>query len=634
MRVLGISPLDKDATVSFMEDGQVVFACAEERLSRVKLQSGFPERAIQLGLKKTGWTAQSIDVVAYAFFDWNREANLIQENMSNDACHHSSRCTEPSLTKLLAVKDGEYRVDRSMRIPGWETEGQEFLPPKSWWKRLAYDKIASSPSWDWQAHRSLFKRWTKQAIADHRHWSQALSEGLKRHQLDGKLHRFHHHDTHAANAFYASEFPDALVITLDGYGSGCCGGVYLANDQCIKNLHRFAFPNSLGIFYEHVTSGLGFKPSRHEGKIVGLAAYGDAQHLADVILDRFEVKDGDIRIRAALNHFFTRGLTNHFAKRDIAAAYQFVLEEVTRRMTSYWQSQTGQSRVVVSGGVHANVKLNQRIREIPGIDEVFVYPNMGDGGCGTGAAMLVFGHDVMKKKSFDMVYFGPEYSDQEIRSALDTAELQYDQHDEIEEKIADLLAQDYIIGRFHGRMEYGPRALGNRSVLYPAKEPEVNQWLNQQLGRTEFMPFAPAALAEAAPRLFKNLSGCEKTSRFMTITFDCTDEMKRLCPAAVHVDGTARPQLVTESSNPSFFRILRAYEARTGTPALINTSFNMHEEPIVCSPQDAIRAFLLGNIDFLAIENFLVPHPQLKKNLRNREKPEQKLQPREALVQV
>jgi carbamoyltransferase len=233
-----------------------------------------------------------------------------------------------------------------------------------------------------------------------------------------------------------------------------------------------------------------------------------------------------------------------------------------------------------------------------------------------------------------MVYFGPEYSDQEIRSALDAAELQYEQHDDVEEKIADLLAQDYIIGRFHGRMEYGPRALGNRSVLYPAKEPEVNQWLNQQLGRTEFMPFAPAALAEAAPRLFKNLAGCEKTAQFMSITFDCTDEMKRLCPAAVHVDGTARPQLVTETSNPSFYRILKAYEARTAIPALINTSFNMHEEPIVCSPQDAIRAFLLGNIDFLAIENFLVPHPQLKKNLRNREEPQEKAQRREAVVQV
>jgi carbamoyltransferase len=159
-------------------------------------------------------------------------------------------------------------------------------------------------------------------------------------------------------------------------------------------------------------------------------------------------------------------------------------------------------------------------------------------------------------------------------------------------------------------MEYGPRALGNRSILYPAKDPAVNQWLNHQLGRTEFMPFAPSALASEAPKLFKNLSGCEKTAEFMTVTFDCTEQMQRQCPAAVHVDGTARPQLVSERTNPSYHRILRRYFELTGIPAMINTSFNMHEEPIICSPEDAIRAFLAGRLDYLAIGNFLVQHPR------------------------
>ena len=167
-------------------------------------------------------------------------------------------------------------------------------------------------------------------------------------------------------------------------------------------------------------------------------------------------------------------------------------------------------------------------------------------------------------------------------------------------------------------MEYGPRALGNRSILYHAREPEVNQWLNHQLGRTEFMPFAPACLAEEAQNLFVGIEGCEKTSEFMTITFDCTDAMKQHSPAAVHVDGTARPQFVTAQSNDSFHQILGHYYALTGVPVLINTSFNMHEEPIVCSPADAVRAFLLGNIDYLAIGSFLVPHPELKTNVRAR----------------
>jgi len=158
-------------------------------------------------------------------------------------------------------------------------------------------------------------------------------------------------------------------------------------------------------------------------------------------------------------------------------------------------------------------------------------------------------------------------------------------------------------------MEYGPRALGNRSILYHAKDPDVNQWLNQRLGRTEFMPFAPATLSEFAGNCYREVHGCEHAAQFMTLTFDCTEMMKEMSPAAVHVDGTARPQLVTPRSNPSFHRILEEYHRLSGIPSVINTSFNMHEEPIVCSPDDAIRAFLQGNLDYLAIGDFLVRHP-------------------------
>jgi len=292
-------------------------------------------------------------------------------------------------------------------------------------------------------------------------------------------------------------------------------------------------------------------------------------------------------------------------------------------MVTYWLKKTGMRKVAVSGGVHANVKLNQRIREIAGVEEVFVYPNMGDGGCGTGAAMLASGGSPFTGRPFENVYFGPHYSEAEIAGELRKAGLAGERVEGIEERVAELLTENHIVGRFDGRMEYGPRALGNRSILYPARDPEVNQWLNQQLGRTEFMPFAPAALADEGHRLFKNLRGCEKTAEFMTITFDCTDEMKRSCPAAVHVDGTARPQLVSERTNQQFARILRAYHDRTGIPAVINTSFNMHEEPIVCSPSDAVRAFLLGRLDYLAIGPFLVPHPRLEEIRRERRQDQQ-----------
>lgn len=618
MRVLGISPLDKDATASFLEDGRVVFACGEERLSRVKLQGGFPHRSVRLGLEKTGWDPAAIDAVAYAFFDGEGEGRLMRQALDKDAQVHRSDCTAASLQRLRAACSNGYAVDRTQLIPGLPTEQAEFMPRKSLIKRSIYTWTAASPWLDWQNHRRLFRHWVKESAADHARYTRELLAGLTEYGLEKKLRRFHHHDTHAANAFYASGFDRALLVTFDGYGSGCCGGVYTGGPAGITLLHRFDFPNSLGHFYEQVTSGLGFKPSRHEGKIVGLAAYGQPEHLRQVLLERFECEEGDIRIRAGMNTFFVRALADRFAKRDVAAAYQRVLEEVGATTIRYWLRKTGLTQVAVSGGVHANVKLNQRIREIDGVEAIFVYPNMGDGGCATGAAMLVFDRNVFSQRPIENVYYGPEYSAAEIQTALEREGLPQERLDDVEDRVAQLLTEDCIIARFTGRMEYGPRALGNRSILYPARDPEVNQWLNKQLGRTEFMPFAPAALASEAHRLFKNLDGCEKTAEFMTVTFDCTEEMIAKCPAAVHVDGTARPQLVTESTNPSFHRILTGYYARTGVPAVINTSFNMHEEPIICSPEDAIRGFLLGNIDYLAIGPFLVPHPKLRENINER----------------
>ena len=597
MRVLGISPLDKDATASFMEDGRVVFACAEERLSRRKLQDGFPGKAVRLGFERTGWDPGSLDVVAYAFYDWAEEAALIREALRHEGGINGPFATAGSLRSLAKARRSADRVDRTLRIPGFDREADEFMPPKPWVKRWIYEAVSRVAPLDWMAHRWQFRDWASRAIADHRIRAEQLAEGIRGYGLLGKLRHFHHHDTHAANAFWASGLDRALVVTFDGYGSGQCGGVYTGGPEGLQLLQRFPFPFSLGQHYENVTSGLGFKPSRHEGKIVGLAAYGDPDILRSVLRERFVVDDGNLRIRGNLNHLFTRAMAGRFSKRDVAAAYQAVLEDVTREVVGYWVARTGMDQIAVSGGVHANVKLNQRILEIPGVRGVFVYPNMGDGGCGTGAAMLACAEAGISVASFETAYLGPDYTQDEIEAALKREGLAYERREQIEEDIAQLLAEDAIVGRFVGRMEYGPRALGNRSVLYAAHDPEVNQWLNQQLGRTEFMPFAPAVLAHAAPRLFRNLAGCEKTAEYMTITFDCTEEMKRTCPAAVHVDGTARPQFVRPESNPSFYRILESYYRLTGIPALINTSFNMHEEPIVCSPSDAIGAFLLGNLD-------------------------------------
>jgi len=281
--------------------------------------------------------------------------------------------------------------------------------------------------------------------------------------------------------------------------------------------------------------------------------------------------------------------------------------------TRYWIERTGHSDVALSGGIFGNVLINQKVHELDVVDHCFVHPGMSDCGMGIGAALAVFYDREPRPKEntrcLDVVYLGPEYTEDEIKAALDATDVDYLRTDAIEEDVARLLAEGAVVARFDGRMEYGPRALGNRSILYQPNDPTVNDWLNEALKRTEFMPFAPAVLAEEAHRCFLNVEKAERTARFMTITFDCTDWMKQNCAGVVHIDGTARPQLVREQDNPSYYQIIKEYAAITGLPVIINTSFNLHEEPIVCSPEDAVRAFQLGHLDYLAIGRFLARNP-------------------------
>lgn len=616
MRVLGISPLDKDSTVTIVEDGRLLFAAAEERFTRVKLQDGFPWEALQTALDVTGTDASDIDSVVYPFLTWEEETRLFRTNLDAEKAY----LEEPSSTESgWLMKDALSRVPpRRGTIPGLQDPNERM--EKGLAKSLAYRLLARDSVVSRNVAKLASEQWGQAATTFHRKWQEELEGALDELGLRSKLKRVEHHQTHAANAFYTSGFSEALVVTLDGYGSGLAGSVSVGRGGRIERLHGVEFPHSLGTLYESVTSGLGFQPSRHEGKIVGLAAYGDPRVLREVLLSRFEISPGSFRIREINNPYFARMLATQFPKIDVAAAYQHVLEVVATGYVQFYLQQTGLCHVVLSGGVVANVKLNQRIRGLPGVQRIFIHPNMGDGGCGTGAALLEFEGSPALNEPIKDVFLGPCYSDDEIQEALGRSQLTATRRSPIEPEIAGLIAAGKVVARFNGRMEYGPRALGNRSILYHAKEPEVNQWLNQRLGRTEFMPFAPATLMEHRARCYQHTDGCEHAAQFMTLTFDCTEEMKRDSPAAIHVDGTARPQLVDPESNPSFYRILSEYCALTGLPSVINTSFNMHEEPIVCAPEDAIRAFLQGNIDYLAMGPFLVPHPRLKENLQSRQR--------------
>ncbi len=614
MKILGISPLDKDATATLVEDGRVTWAIGEERLSRKKQHAGFPRRAIQMILDQAKIAPKDIDHVVYAFLEADKEAELMRRNLANDRALNRSPRKEPLNSLIAAAKS---RVTpRNFAVHGLKNAMDTMTKP--WWKTAAY-QLFSGDGWlaDTINHRQ-FETWVTNAVASHRQYQDELLAGLKEFGLESKLERMEHHLTHVANAFYFSGFEKALVVTLDGYGSGLSGTVTLADEKGFQRLNGIETPTSLGTFYEAVTSGLGFNPDRHAGKIVGLAAYGDPAILGPVLHSLFEWQpDGGFRLRRASDMYLARHLATQFPKIDVAAAYQKVLEEVVCRYVGHFVKQTGAEAICLSGGVAANVKMNQRIFEIPGVKKLYVHQDMGDGGCGTGAAFLKAVRTGSKPYPLPDAYLGPEYSEQQLLDAMKGADLKYERCDDIESRIAQLIAEDFVIARFHGRMEYGPRALGNRSILYPARDPEVNQWLNHRLGRTEFMPFAPVTLYEDRRQCYLNIDGAEYAAMFMTVTFDCTDFMKQNCPAAVHVDGTARPQLVTPESNPSYYRILSEYKKLTGIPSVINTSFNMHEEPIVCSPNDAIRAFQLGKLDYLAMGPFLIQSPDIDTS-RNR----------------
>lgn len=611
MKVLGISPLDKDSTVTLVDNGKVVYAAGEERFTRVKLQSGFPWRAVADAFEVTHTSPSEVESVMYPFLAWDEETRLFERNLESE---REFLETAPTGEMADRIKQARARVpERNGEIPGLTHPNERM--DKSFAKTLAYKFLSNESLVSRNVAKRESTRWGRDASMFHRKWHEELDGALDEFGLGSRLRRVEHHASHAANAYYTSGFDQALVVTLDGYGSGLAGSISVGRGGDIERIHNLLYPHSLGTFYESVTSALGFKPSRHEGKIVGLAAYGDPEILKDVLLTRFDQQDGDFRILEINNIFFGRMLATEFPKIDVAAAYQHVLELVACAYVGHYVRKTGLKNLVLSGGVVANVKLNQRLKAIPGVEKIFIHPNMGDGGCGTGAAMIAASQngssDVLRNPIHD-VYWGPSFSPEQSTEALRRAQLPFTEYKAIEPKVAALIAAGKVVARFDGRMEYGPRALGNRSILYHAKEPAVNQWLNQRLGRTEFMPFAPATLFEKRHDCYQNVDGGEYAAKFMTITFDCTNRMKKDSPAAVHVDGTARPQLVSEDSNPSFYKIISEYHRLTGIPSVINTSFNMHEEPIVCSPDDAVRAFLQGNLDYLAIGNFLVAHPALR----------------------
>ena len=449
------------------------------------------------------------------------------------------------------------------------------------------------------------------------------SEGFKRAQLAF----YDHHDSHALPAAYYSGFDACAVITMDGNGDW---GINHTSGVFEGGRYRRLYVSdregsSAGLFYSHVTRLLGFQAMRHEGKVVGLAAMGDSAPLREAFARALRLAQdgrtldsefvGESQAEARRHAFLKESMLGH-TREDISAAAQAVLEATGLELVRRFLVETGMRNVALNGGVFANVKLNQRIAELPEVDHVFVFPAMSDTGNAVGAVLLDMAQRdaaafATNRRALEHVYWGPGYSDAEIERELRENKLESARLNEQDliGRAADAIHAGRVVGWFQGRMEFGPRALGNRSMLARPTESAINDWLNQRLDRSEFMPFAPSVLEEHAAEIFVGVEKARHTARFMTITFDVRPEWRERIPAVVHVDGTARPQLVNETSNPLYHRLIRAYHGRSGIPLVLNTSFNVHEEPIVCAPREAVRAFVERRIDCLAIGSFWLAHP-------------------------
>lgn len=464
-----------------------------------------------------------------------------------------------------------------------------------------------------------------------------------------------HHDAHAAAGFFLSGLTEALVFTAD-YGAFNCPwnmGFYHATSAGLRPLHRASnqYFEPLCSLYSDVTAILGFKPNMHEGKVTGLASYtkdspdceaalwelhkeirAHPLPLYEWIGWRDERFSASLEVNGGMVKAYRERLAA-FSDQQIARAVQSICERKVTELVKKALVSCPCDAIVLSGGLFANVKINLEVKRI-GFKQLFVCPPMGDDGLAIGSAALARAevyNTGLVGPGLKHLYLGtppfhrPVESDSsssrtpqntalrgtntsEPTQLFDRLGIVTSQPKDISAEVANLLAQGKTIARVTGAMEFGPRALGHRSLLFNASDPTVNQWLNHKLRRNEFMPFAPMMRAEIAAKFFDaaELSGCEHTAQFMTVCLHCTAEFKKLCPAVVHVDGTARPQLVTKDSEPELYAILEQYEKLTGLPAIINTSFNVHDEPIVGDAIDAIIAFFQSDLDVLVLDQFII----------------------------
>jgi carbamoyltransferase len=562
---LGINAVYHDSAACLVRDGRVVAAAEEERFTRIKHGKRplpfttweLPYHAIDFCLGAAGLDLAEVDHVAYSF--------------------------QPRL--LLKEKE--------LRLP---IEPSAFATKQSWtspWEplELAYVVNAERQLLDGAPHH-LGKRFARAKKA--RHW---------------RWHYVEHHLAHEASAFLAAPFEESAVMTLDGRGELATTSYGRFAGRDYERLGQVLMPHSLGLLYERVTSYLGFLNSSDEYKVMALASYGEPVHASAFrnlvrIRDNGEYTVADADFEALFGPRRERGGPMEEKHFDIARSLQAVLEESALELASWLARRTGSRNLCMAGGVALNCVMNARIRDAGVFDRVWVQPAAGDAGTALGAALWTDwrARGGARDWTMDHAYYGPEYPAEEIRAFLQRGKLKYRTSEDVAAEAADLLAQDKILGWFQGRMEFGPRALGARSILASPLAPDMQARLNEIKDREDFRPVAPVVLEEEAPRWFVGAG----TSPFMLFVHDVAPDKAARIPAVRHVDGTARIQTINRGQNALYYDLLRAFQGRTGVPVLVNTSFNTRSEPMVCSPRDAVECFWTSPIDALVIGPFIL----------------------------
>lgn len=560
---LGVFDGTHDAGAAISAGGRLLAAVSEERLCREKGASGWPARSVEAVLKASGLEAADIDAVGFA--------GMVNPN------------------PLLRVARGAQA--------SWRFDNANLWDPADWRGLLAEAAQLRSPFPRLRSDGWAARAWTAPLQA---RLQARLQEQLP--SLRAPLHLHDHHRAHAAAGWGTFGVEEGLVIVADGVGDGQALTVWRGRGAALWPVLAWPFPHSHGLLYATVTAMLGFRPFRHEGKVAGLAAHGQAE--AVPIPWPFEGPPEARRLRPGLGPGLRAALAplKQARREDVCAWLQRGLEADLTGLIDALIARTGLGDIALCGGVFANVRLNQSISERPGLRELWVFPHMGDGGLAVGAALLAGGLPV--PEALPSAALGPDLPPGELHAALASSPER--RAEPSPRAIAARLAAGQLVALCAGRSEFGPRALGQRSILACPRALSVVGRLNAALDRSPFMPFAPAVAEEQLPAAVSLPANARRAARFMTITAPATPALRASGPAAVHADGTARLQRVIRDEQPLLHAILTEYAALTGGLALLNTSFNLHEEPIVQSADDALRSWRRAGLDALLLGDTLL----------------------------